>query len=78
MDSASLTPVQAGSAPAPEPPPAYRLFNENSVLIASVLGSPVAGATLIAMNFRRMGKRQKAIGAVAIGIALTVQGSPLG
>src|ERR1700761_6674892 len=78
MDITYQTPAAIGSIPPPEPPPVYRLFDASSVLIASVLGSPVAGAALMAVNFRRMGKGQKAIAAIALGIAVTALGSALG
>ena len=60
------------------PAPAYRLFDANSVLIASILGSPVAGAALMAVNYRRMGKTAEAIAAVAIAVAGTAVASALG
>jgi membrane protein YqaA with SNARE-associated domain len=73
--SAYVMAADMGSVP---PAPAYRLFDANSVLIAAILGSPVAGATLMAINYRRMGKAQKAILAVAVAIVATVAGSLLG
>ena len=76
--NASLTPAGAGAATSPAAVPAYRLFDATSVFIASLLGSPVAGATLMALNYRRMGNAQRAIFAVVIGIVATVLASVLG
>lgn len=76
--STYVTPTDTDPASPPEPPPEYRLFDARSVLIASILGSPVAGTTLMALNYRRQGKAQKAIAAVVIGIVATVLGSLLG
>jgi hypothetical protein len=56
-----LTPATAGAATSTAPAPSYRLFDATSVFIASLLGSPVAGVTLMALNYRRMGKAQTAI-----------------
>ena len=51
--------------------PAYQLFNGASVFVAAFLGSPVAGASLVAINYRRLGETRKAIAAVVIGVAVT-------
>ena len=62
----NIDPIQ--SAPIPE----YSLHDSGSVALASLLGSPVAGGTLMAINYRRIGLRGKAVGAFAIGLGLTV------
>ncbi|MGB9334026.1 MAG: hypothetical protein WCB14_03375 [Candidatus Acidiferrales bacterium] len=74
--NASLTPAAAGTTPAAVP--GYRLFDATSVFIASLLGSPVAGVSLMAINYRRMGKGQTAILTLLIGIVATVLASVLG
>jgi hypothetical protein len=56
---------------APERVPAYTLFDSTSVTIATLLGSPVAGTGLMALNYQRLGKKNAAIAALAIGIAAT-------
>jgi hypothetical protein len=56
---------------APEPVPNYTLFDSTSVAIATLLGSPVAGTGLMALNYQRLGKKNAAIATLAIGIAAT-------
>jgi hypothetical protein len=43
-----------------------------SVGLATLLGSPIAGALLMGANYRRLGKGGQAVGAVAIAVAVTV------
>jgi hypothetical protein len=76
--NASLTPAGAGAATSTAPAPSYRLFDATSVFIASLLGSPVAGVSLMAINYRRMGKGQTAILTLLIGVVATVLASVLG
>src|ERR1700719_4483258 len=65
--------------PIQSPPiPAYSLYDSGSVAIASLLGSPVAGGTLMAINYRRMGMRGKATGAFALGLGITILACALG
>ena len=54
-----------------EPIPTYTLFDSTSVAIATALGSPVAGTGLMAFNYQRLGKKNNAIAALAIGVAVT-------
>lgn len=58
------------SVPSVEETGAYRLFNGTSIFIAAFLGSVLAGAVLIAINYRRLGQARKAIATVVIGIAV--------
>ena len=53
------------------PPPIYKLFDSVSVLLATLLGSPVAGTILMAVNYRRLGKGGAAAAAIAAGVAAT-------
>ncbi len=53
------------------PTPAYTLFDANAVGLATLLGSPVAGTSLMAVNYRRLGQAGKALTAVIVGIAVT-------
>jgi hypothetical protein len=61
----------AGPMAVPEPVPTYNLFDSTSVAIATLLGSPIAGTGLMALNYRRLGKKNAAITTLAIGIAAT-------
>ncbi len=54
-----------------EPPPPYKLFNAGAVTLASFLGAPLAGAVLMAINFRRMDRKSAANISVACGIGGT-------
>jgi ABC-type iron transport system FetAB permease component len=54
-------------------PPAYKLYKENHIVIATFLGSPVIGGYLIGDNFRKLGKKRSAwtswiIATIATGI----------
>jgi hypothetical protein len=51
--------------------PTYNLFDSTSVCLATFLGSPVAGTSLMALNYRRMGKGKNAIAALALGLGVT-------
>jgi len=75
-----LNPAIAGAAPSSPAAavPSYRLFDSNSVLIAAILGSPVAGVALMALNWRRLGQGKKGLAAFLIGIVATVLASLLG
>lgn len=59
-------------------PPAYRLYDAKSITIATVLGSPVAGTGLMALNYRRLGRTRSAAMTLAIGVAATATGIALG
>ena len=52
-------------------PPSYKLFDSVSVLLATLLGSPVAGTVLMGVNYRRLGKVGLAAIAIAAGGAAT-------
>lgn len=47
--------------------PAYTLFDSNSVAAATFLGTPVAGATLMALNYKRLGQGAKAAVTLLLG-----------
>ena len=49
----------------------YKLFDSKSVGLASILGSPLAGSTLMALNYRRLGKTAEATATFAVGLAVT-------
>jgi len=48
--------------------PSYRLFDSGAVAVATFFGSPLAGALLMAMNYRRLGKAGKAGLALLLGL----------
>lgn len=62
-----MTSTSANSAP----PPAYKLYDPASVIIATLFGSPAAGAALMAWNERRNGSTRRAVLIFAIGVAVT-------
>jgi hypothetical protein len=70
----------AGTAPSTTPAavPAYRLFDATSVLIAAILGSPVAGVALMALNYRRLGEGKKGLAAFLVGVLATVLAGVVG
>lgn len=80
----TLTAATAGSIPAAQPSvaspsrPEYKLFDRKSVLIASLLGSPVAGAVLMAMNQSRWGERSRALTTVVVAVLATALVSVVG
>ena len=51
--------------------PEYRLFAANAVALAAFIGSPRAGAILIAVNYVRMGKAIKGALSVILGLICT-------
>ncbi len=55
------------SAPVPD----YTLFDSTAVTIAALLGSPIAGTALMAVNYRRLKNESGALTAVLIGLAVT-------
>jgi hypothetical protein len=75
----SVSPVAAGQF-APAVPPAglttavsmpYRLFDADAVGLAAFICSPLAGAILMAVNYRRLGKAGKGVLAVILGLIAT-------
>ena len=61
------------SAEAPDP----RLYSPNHISLAAFLGSPLAGALLMALNYRRVGLRPAATRAALLGLAATAVLMPL-
>jgi hypothetical protein len=51
--------------------PTYTLFDANAVALATLFGTPVAGASLMALNYRRLGQTGKAIATILIGLAVS-------
>jgi hypothetical protein len=60
----------AATAP-PQPIPSYKLFDSTAVAFATFFGSPIAGAALMALNYRRLGKGKSAILAMVGGLVVT-------
>jgi len=58
--------------------PSYKLFDSRAVAIATLFGSPVAGAIVMAINYSRLGQKSKATLAVVYGLLATVAGIALG
>jgi len=72
--------MSIAAAPAftsPEPP-RYSLFDARSVFLAAFLGSPVAGAAVMAINDRRLNRSKRAIATVILGIFATIAAAVLG
>ena len=57
----SSLPQQLPQDPIAQNPPAYTLFDSNAVGLATFLGTPVAGATLMAVNDSRIGRGARGI-----------------
>jgi hypothetical protein len=58
-------PFAAAAYPAP---PGYRLYSVNAVALATFLGSPLAGAVVMAINYARLGRGGSARMAVVLGL----------
>lgn len=54
-----------------EPIPAFTLFDANSVSLATFFGTPAAGASLMALNDRRLGRAGRAATTLVLGVAVT-------
>src|SRR5581483_11275748 len=67
-------PFPAGdtSMPSALPPPSYKLFDSGSVVIATLLGSPIAGTLLMGVNYHRLKMGSKAALSILLGILATV------
>jgi hypothetical protein len=52
-------------------PPAHRLYDSGAVGMATFFGSPLAGAFMIATNYKRLGKRGNGYLAFLLGAAVT-------
>jgi hypothetical protein len=59
----------AGQAP---PMPSYTLFDSVAVAIATLLGSPIAGTTVMAVNYHRLKSGGKGVAAIALGVVATL------
>ena len=53
------------------PAPAYRLFDVNTVALATFLGTPVMGGALMAINYRRLGQEGKAMTTIVVAVVVT-------
>lgn len=58
--------------------PSYKLFDSRAVAIATLFGSPAAGAIVMALNYSRLGQKSKATLAVVYGFLATIAGIALG
>lgn len=67
----SSFPQQLPQDPIAQNPPAYTLFDANAVALATFFGSPVAGATLMAVNDTRLGRGGRAISVLLLTILAT-------
>jgi len=54
-----------------EPKPRYKLYSTKAVGLATFLGAPLAGAAVIAINYRRLGRKRTAWRALALGFVGT-------
>lgn len=50
----------------------YKLYSVAAIVMVTFLGSPVAGGTIMAMNYNRLGDTAAARNAVLAGIGITV------
>src|SRR5215207_3694211 len=55
----------------PLPPPAYRLHSPAGVAWAAALGTPAAGAIVVALNYWKWGQKSLAAAAIAAGLVTT-------
>jgi len=67
-------PTQEVPAPLDGPPPppqrpAYKLFSSGCVIIATIVGSVLAGGALLALNFRRLGRPRAAWITLGVSVA---------
>ncbi|MEO6964535.1 MAG: hypothetical protein ABI076_01390 [Acidobacteriaceae bacterium] len=51
--------------------PSYTLFDSRAVALATLFGTPAAGSSLMAINYRRLGQPSKGVIALVIGLAVT-------
>jgi hypothetical protein len=51
--------------------PSYTLFDSRAVGLATLFGTPAAGSSLMALNYRRLGQTSKGVLALALGFAIT-------
>ncbi len=72
MSNPTSFPWPGGEVAPPSQTPAYTLFDSVSVALATLLGTPIAGTILMAVNYRRLQEGGKAAAAVAIGVVATI------
>ena len=63
-NAATMAPVLA----APEPAGPYALYSPHAVALATLLSAPFAGAWVMALNYRRLGRPAAAWKAILLGI----------
>lgn len=51
--------------------PSYTLFDSRAVAVATLFGTPAAGSSLMALNYRRLGHAGKGAIALVLGLAIT-------
>lgn len=61
----SSTPFQA-------PAPKYKLFDSNAVVLATLFGTPAAGGSLMALNYRRLGQGAKAAMTLIVMVVIAI------
>jgi hypothetical protein len=64
MSSIAQTPLQSKA-------PGYAWFDANAVATATLLGTPLAGASLMALNYLHLGQGMKAAATLLIGLVIT-------
>jgi hypothetical protein len=71
--SAASQPITGGLSPYPEDVPATNtaLFNAPAVTLAAFFGTPVAGAVLMAVNYRRLGQQGHAALILVLGLLVS-------
>jgi len=67
LNAEQTTPEQAHSGATPP----YTLFDSSAVALATLFGTPAAGSSLMAINYRRLGQAGKGAIALALGLAIT-------
>lgn len=72
MSALYPSPIPNAEPEAQPPVPSYTLFDASAVTIATLLGAPVAGTILMAVNYRRLGKEVNAAVAFLIGLTVTI------
>lgn len=60
------------STPFGTPPPKYALFDSNAVTLATLFGTPAAGGSLMALNYRQLGQGLKAAITLIVTSVITV------
>ena len=67
----AMTPSISTAEPSVSEPPGYRLFNSNAVLGGTILGGPIAAASLMAINYWRMGQKRNTLVTAISGLLVT-------